>query len=213
MRVAVITPPVPVISLPEAKVHLRVDEYDALGGMLDHVDDALITRLVAAATQHVGAPMGWLGRSIGEQTLELSMDSFGEQCHGNLIALPFRPIVSVSSVKYLDTGGVETTLAGDQWRVVDDYFVAPAYGVNWPSARCDHGAVKIRYVAGYPDIPASGDDPAVRTVPDPIIAALMLYVGAWYENRHEAESGVNFNALPPVVSAEALLAPLRIWSL
>jgi uncharacterized phiE125 gp8 family phage protein len=201
MHVAVITPPAPVITLAEAKMHLRVDHTD---------DDALIARLVAAATQHVSPPTGWLGRSLGVQTLELSMVSFHEQCRGNLIALPFRPIVEVESVKYLDQDGAETTLATDQWRIVDDHMVAPVYNGSWPAARRDHGSVKIRYVAGYPD--TDGETP-VRTVPEKAIVAILLYVGAWYENREEVVAGVAVNALPPVASAEALLSTLRIWSL
>ena len=56
MRVFVVTPPEPVVSIDEAKDHLRVDGDG---------EDALIEGLVAAATGHIDGPNGWLGRAIG----------------------------------------------------------------------------------------------------------------------------------------------------
>lgn len=199
MRVVVVTPPEPVVSLEEAKLRLRVDHDN---------DDELIEALVAAATQHVDGPTGWLGRAIGEQTLELRLDRFGSKA----IGLPFRPIIGIDSVTYLDDSGADVDLAeGDGWRwSPGSHLLLPPYNQSWPSGRCDADAVRIRYRAGYngEDFDAGGTGP----VPEPIRTAIMLYAGVWYENREETLTGLTVAALPPHVGAEALLMTYRLWS-
>ncbi|WP_426315679.1 head-tail connector protein [Methylobacterium fujisawaense] len=61
MPVTVVTPPAPIVTLDDAKAHLRVDHSD---------EDALIAGLVEVATAWLDGPDGWLGRSLGEQVLE-----------------------------------------------------------------------------------------------------------------------------------------------
>lgn len=203
MYVVVITPPEPVISLEEAKAHLRVDHSD---------EDALIIGMVAAATQHLASPHGWLGRSIGVQTLELRMWSFDEQCRGDPISLWFPPVTEVLSVTYVDSDGVDQTVDDTDWRIVGERYLAPVYQGQWPAARLDHDSVRIRYRAGYPEVvPDGGGDP-VRTVPEPIIEAILQHVGVFYENREEVAAGAAFSSLPPGFSAEALVSPFRIWT-
>jgi uncharacterized phiE125 gp8 family phage protein len=187
MGVVVITPPtVPPVSLDETKRHLRVEHGD---------DDAYITSLILVVTGHIDGPAGWLGRALVNQTLELRTDAF--PC--DEIALPYPPVVSLSSVKYTDADGVEQTVD------VGDYVLVGAprgkivlgYGEAWPSARWQHEAVRVRYVAGYG---AAGSD-----VPAPIRHALLVSLTELYENRGDA--GGSFT-LPP--AAERLLAPYRV---
>jgi uncharacterized phiE125 gp8 family phage protein len=63
-----VTPPVAApVSLAEAKAHLRVDFDD---------EDALISGLIDAATQHLDGWSGVLGRALMPQTWEMSLDRF-----------------------------------------------------------------------------------------------------------------------------------------
>ncbi|MFD1304212.1 head-tail connector protein, partial [Methylobacterium marchantiae] len=137
------------ITLDEAKAHLRVEGTD---------DDAYITSLIAAARQSVES---LTGRALMSQAWELALDEFPRSCAADYrslgryqaaIDIPMPPLVSIESIKYVDTAGVQQTL-DDSARQVDDYNaparVVPAYGTTWPAARCQPNAVLIRFACGY----------------------------------------------------------------
>jgi uncharacterized phiE125 gp8 family phage protein len=196
MRVLVITPPEPVVSLSDAKQHL---------GVLHDDEDALITAMVAAATQHLDAEVGWLGRAISPRELEAR----GVYFDGCRIRPPFPPVISVSSIKYLDTNGAEQALATDQYEVRGNEIVR-AWGVSWPSVRRDDENVRIRYWAGYAADPAA--DPLIADVPAPIVAAIKLMVGDLYFNRETTISGTIVQSVPMSTTVENLLAPFRVFA-
>ena len=123
------------VSLQEAKAHLRVDNT---------ADDALILAMVAAATSDAEHR---LGRALVQQTWEQVQDGFDDD-----IDLPNPPLVSVTSLKYIDTDGTEQTLSTSLYSVDGDSEPArilPAYGASWPGTRSVPSAVRARYVAGY----------------------------------------------------------------
>lgn len=133
MRVRVITPPEPILTPAE----IPGDHGD---------DDANVAALIQAVTEEIDGPQGWLGRSLGPQTLELTSGGF---CSGRNFLLPCRPIISIVSVKYLDSTGAEQTLDGG-----DDYGLADerlwfTNGFSFPATYCAPDAVRIRYKAGY----------------------------------------------------------------
>lgn len=192
MRVVVVTPPIdPVVTLEIAKQHLRIDGND---------DDALITGMVAAVTNHLDGPEGWLGRALAVQTLELRLDHFtGPACRYD-IRLPYAPIIEVASVKYFSSAGVEQTVAPNSYELLGDR-IALAFGQSWPSARVQREAVRIRYRAGYEALPAA------------INAAILLMVGDLYANRESVITGPSAAAIavPMSTTVEALLTPFRVF--
>ena len=187
-RVVVITPPERVVNLDQAKQHLRVDGDD---------DDALIAAFIDAATGHIDGPDGWLGRAIGEQTLEAGLDGFIY----DPITLPYPPVIAVTDIVYDDTAGVERTLDPAVYEIRDGV-IGTAWGKSWPSTRAYRGSsrsVRIRYRAGY------------DTVPAPIVVAILLMVGDMYRNRETAGVGT-LSAVPMSVSVDALLGPFRVYT-
>ena len=92
MRVAVITPPTPILTAAQAKAHLRV-EGDA--------EDAYITDLIAVATAWIDGPDGWLGRALGVQVLEAVLPS--DRWRGER-RLPLPPLVEIVSETPADDG-------------------------------------------------------------------------------------------------------------
>ncbi|MCC0806511.1 phage gp6-like head-tail connector protein [Methylobacterium sp. W2] len=96
MRAVVVTPSDPIVSLAQAKKHLRVEHGD---------DDDYIADLVAVATGWLDAPDGWLGRALGLQTLEMVVPA---RLWSRDRQLPFPPLVEIVSVTASDDG--ETTV-------------------------------------------------------------------------------------------------------
>ena len=187
--------PKPVISLADAKLYLRVDHDD---------DDALISDLIASAVEAVDGPTGWLGRALGQQTLELRASHFPgcgfdplcgfdphwhvdarHRFHPHEMRLPCPPVQSIVSIGYVDPTGAAVTLDPTTYALFperDCRYVLPAYGTPWPIARRQPGAVVVRYVAGYGIAP----DGLGSLIPVDIKRALLLMIGAAYDTRADA---------------------------
>lgn len=194
MTIRVIEPPATVVSLDDAKKHLRV---------VGDTDNLYIEGLIEAATAWLDGPVGWLGRSLGTQTLELLASGFDAGCDG-LVALSCGPLIDIISIKYIDTAGVEITLDPEKY-VLDIAGVRPVHGERWPAVRTQSDAVRIQYRSGYGVPPGYAED----KIPRPIWAAILMLVGHWYENREVVVIGVTASELPFAV--EALLSQFRVY--
>ena len=174
MGVKVITAAANILTLAQVRLHLRL-----IGD--PHPEDSLLLSSLAAAVQFAEH---YTGRSIGVQTLELALNAFPV----GAIDLPQGPILSITSIKYLDVAGIEQTLLPSAY-TLDDYSLQNrAVGVaEWPAAGVFSNAVKVRYQAG-------NVLPAVQ-------AALLLTVGELYENREQAELSRGACALLDTVKA------------
>ena len=165
------------VSLEIAKAHLRI-----AGSNSD--DNEYVTNLIRAATKSVEQA---IGRSLGSQVYRLTLSDWPESGE---IVLPFPPLVSVQSIQYVDTAGVNQTLAANQYIVNDDNepaTITPAHEVEWPEVQAQANAVQINYTAGY------------TTVPEPIQQAMLLLMGHWYENREAVVTGTIATDLPLAV--------------
>lgn len=116
---------------------------------LTSAEDSLLTTVLAAARQHIEHITG---RQIMSATWDYSLQHWP---HGNSIKLPFGNLQSVTSLKYTDSSGVQTTLVENtDYEVVTNgeqcgKIVLP-YGVSWPSATLHpENPIVIRYVCGY----------------------------------------------------------------
>lgn len=85
MPAVVVTPPEPIVTLAQAKQHLRVD---------DGPDDEYIEDLIAVATGWLDGPDGWLGRALGLQTIEVTMGACLWVADRRL---PYPPLVEIVS--------------------------------------------------------------------------------------------------------------------
>jgi len=181
----VTAPAATIISLADAKEHLRVDHSD---------DDDYITALVAAADAHLDGPFGAVGIALNVQTWKLTRPSTTGR-YG--VRLPVLPLVAVTAIAYLDTDEAEQSadLADFQWFAGDTFgYVEPVKGAAWPAMSAERDALRITFTAG-------------AGVPEPIKHAAKLLVGHWYENREAVNVGNIITDFPMAV--EALIAGYR----
>ena len=207
----VLDPATEPVSLSDMKNYLRVDYTD---------DDALISTLISAARERAEDVTG---RCLMSQQWQFSFDQFPNYgCWQYLhlrrhresmfshdersIILPRGPVLSVDSIQYVDqlTGTLQTL---DPSLYTTDLLseparITPKYMSTWPLARFDTNSVTILFTAGY------------ETIPQSLLHAIKLIVGAWFENRSEiVQSGGNFNSFPMPLSASALLGTYTLFQL
>jgi hypothetical protein len=183
------------ITLAEARLHLR---------QTDTAEDTLIVRLISAARRMCERET-W--RAFLHSTWDYTLDQWpgwsewrsgawsgvgpghwGFRNKGLDVHIPNPPLVSVSSVSYVDGAGSTTTLASSGYLVTAGTpgSISPAYGTRWPFGRSQPGAITIRYVAGY--------GPTADAVPDDAKVAILMLVAHMYDNRGDADA-----AMPGVV--------------
>ena len=169
------------VTIEQARANMRIDG--------DYMDAFLQEWLegITAATEHA------TGQCFIRQTWEVRLDAFPGS-----INLP-HPVLSVTSVAYLDIDGIEQVLAPVSYKLVPARYktaLAPARGATWPATSPEPHAVIVTVECGYGDTPdkvpanvrlyllaklVDQYDPKTRTeketAPSPFIARLLD--GCW----------------------------------
>lgn len=180
------------VDLASAKLHLRVDVTD---------DDDVIAAMITAATAHVEDVTR---RKILTQTWDYSIPAWPS---GKAIKLPFGNLATVTSVKWKDDDGTETTLT-----LTTDYLVETngdqcgrivlPYAGTWPSGTLyPSNPITIRYVCGWT---------SPLLVPAPIKAAILMHLADLYENRETQLVGTINAVYSENKTVERLLASYRL---
>jgi uncharacterized phiE125 gp8 family phage protein len=170
------------VSVTEAKLHARVDPNQ-------QEEDDLFAELITAARELCESR---LGQSFARQTWTLFMDRFP----GWEIELPKAPLLSVTSIIYVDSDGVTQTISPSLY-LVDAAGnrpgrVTPIWTGYWPAIRYQLNAVQVTFVAGRAAVPAS------------VKLAIKLLTSHWYESREAIVEGSRTVLLP--LAVDALLA-------
>lgn len=204
MRLVVITPPDPIVSVPEIQQRLSITTS---GDVLEP--------LVAAACAQIEPPLGWTGRAFGRQTLEMRADGFSWRQWSRGVTLA-GPVVSLTSVKYLDNLGAEQTLDPANYELQGDRVVL----TTDTSSLCvyvSHEPVRVRFVAGY-----GVDDPQLEPAKHAVAMMVRHSVALGTEDlfiRSETVDGVGSQSRSVTDAAlglmskasESLLQPYRIY--
>jgi uncharacterized phiE125 gp8 family phage protein len=158
------------VSIEEAKMHCRVDSED---------EDLFVRDTLIPSARQWAETL--TGRAFVTQTWELRLSWFPEYA----IELPKPPLVSVTSVKYLDLAGVEQTWAASNYIVTAPNGetpargrITPAYSVIYPPTLLVPDAVRVVFVAGYG---------APAAVPQGIKKALLVHIAEAYQNREQPD--------------------------
>lgn len=181
MALKLITPPdgYPV-TLEEIKDHCNATEFTD--------DDAKLERYLAEETANLDGWWGHLNKALKPQTWQLSLDEFP----AGPIQLPLGPTIEVLSVVYDDEDGNEQTVPPGDYvvdLVTDNGWIAPVADTDWPATIERVNAVRVLYIAGYPDVEdnSSGapSGATISSVPDYIKAAIKLRVASRYAGRED----------------------------
>ncbi|TAM96311.1 MAG: hypothetical protein EPN45_21085 [Rhizobiaceae bacterium] len=169
MSIRVVTPPSAVIVKPS----------DLAGGYQD--TDVQAQAVIAAVTETIDGPTGWLGRAIGPQTLELTLDGWHAHRHHHhwhehphAFRLPCPPIIAVESVIYLDTDGNEQTVDATDYAVTDNLlWFTPVWTA--PTLGCFPEPIRVQYKAGYNGTDGAAEGEAqTGAIPARVKQAIML---------------------------------------
>jgi len=169
------------ITLAEAAEVCRVDEP---------LDSLMLERFIRSAREWAEAATG---RAFITQSWELKLPCF-PWC---AIELPRPPLIEVTSIKYLDTAGVEQTWTNTNYIVTGVAeaggrgCIEPAYGISYPSTYPVPDAVRIVFKAGYG---------AAGAVPQGIKDALGRYIAEAYQNRERPDFSAATAAIWPWVA-------------
>jgi uncharacterized phiE125 gp8 family phage protein len=150
------------VTLDEVKAQTRVDGT---------ADDTALTLMIAAARARVEHACG----PIASRTVTVKCDSFDD-----FAAVPL-PIISVSSVSYVDAAGATQTLSTDVYEVRADGLtgsLALKYAQAWPSIQTD-SRITVTAVVGR------------ASVPDDLKAVILLMVAQGNDDRASAPDWFN----------------------
>ena len=158
-------------------------------------EDDLIDSLIVAARQWAE---NFTRRAFITQSWTLTLDAFPSE-----IILPRPLAITVTTLKYFDTNGVQQTWNAANYTV--DITNTPgrvvrAFNVSWPDVRNIPNTIEAIYTAGY--------GAAAANVPDSIKLAIKLLVAHWYEHRESVLVGVTASEVPQTV--ESILWPYRV---
>ncbi len=175
------------VSVADMKLHLKQDGSH---------DDGLIGDLITSARELIEMTTR---RTLVNATYTLILDQFPQEIRPNR-----SPLVSVTDIKYIDTGGAIQTEASSVYTV--DTFSLPgrislADGQDWSSTQAVIAAVTVTFVAGH--------GAAASNVPAALRQAVKILVAHWYGPARELGlQGSAFTKLP--WAYEALVAPYSL---
>lgn len=180
-------PAIEPVDLTEAKAHLNIFGSD---------DDALLARLILSAVASLDGPYGDLGRCLISQRWRLTLDAFPS----GAIVIPMPPTISVETLSYFDSSGVETTeqldATGDSPPATSDNFHVTGLGSDskarieslngWPSTYPRSGVVNVEFTAGYGTTDSD--------VPEDVRNLILARVAAAYAVRESTVIGIQQGA-------------------
>lgn len=177
------------IDLVQLKQQSRIDGDD---------EDMLLIEYIEAATDFVERDQG---RALLQSTWQAVYDEWPD-C--GVFYLPNPPLISVSSITYLDESGASQTLSSSVYSVdavSQPGRVSLAYGQSWPVILSQQAAITVTFLAGYS---------SAANVPQRTKQAIRILAGHWFKCREPVVIGASVANVP--LSVTELLEPDRILS-
>lgn len=162
-------PAIEPLSPGEVSEHARVDGSE---------ESKLVAGYIAAAREWVE---NQITMSLGQRTVTLYLDEFPD----GTVEVRFPPLVSITSIVYLDSAGTSTTLSSSLYRVSTTKRppeIEPAYAQVWPVTYPVANAITITAVVGYT---------TVASVPQCAKQAIRYMAALMYQQREPTEEDLS----------------------
>jgi uncharacterized phiE125 gp8 family phage protein len=192
MSLARIVPPAVLpITLNELKAHARFDLSD---------EDALLVGYLRAAVDHIESSNGL---ALVAQTWRWVVDGFPLQCC-DWIRLPIVPVLTVSSITYLDGTGAQQTLDPGDYQLSGDRITPKPPSTSWPATWHGLDTVVITFDAGF--------GPDHNFVPEDLRQVVMMIAAYWFAQREVASIGPEHGPVSHIpFGAREILQAYRVW--
>lgn len=178
------------VSLAQAREWLRLES--------DDTDNTAVVQLLIKAMREDAENL--THRAFIQRQYRLNLSHWpSDPDHGHRVNLQFPPLVSVDSVKYIDTNGTLQTLAADQYTVHDEAepaFIIPAYQVTWPTVRYVPNAVQVTFIAGYAAGSPSDEAAAQENLPSVLKLWMETKLATLFKHREQLITGTIVAKLP-----------------
>jgi uncharacterized phiE125 gp8 family phage protein len=191
----VVAPTVQPVTLDQVKNHLRITHADE--------DEVLTAFIAAAAAWYERLTQRALTLATYRQTFDTWPVDY-RRTFGGTILLARAPVVSVTSIKFLDQAGVEQTVDPAVYRLDASGIQARVIPVTtWPSHGDKPAAVRVNYTAGVST--AAEVDPLDR-------AAVMMLVAHLDKHREPTITGTIVQQVPMTVESIVRMRALpSVW--
>lgn len=185
----ILAPTVEPVTIQEVYNHTSADD--------DHAD--YLTPLIARARKRFEQRTG---RLLVQQTWQLALPKFAD-----VIELPYSPLQSINSIKYLNNQGQLVTLDSADYRVVDHGIkavITPKLGGSWPTPGYKVAdAVQIECVFGHATV--ANDAIVQNSIIDPdkfelAKQAILILIADWFRNREDS-AAVQLHSVPNAFKA------------
>ncbi len=176
------------ITLTEAKAFARIDTS---------ADDTLVTDLITAARVYAEAI---LNRTFVKTTYTWTLDCW--PVNGGPMLFPRPALSSVTSIKYIDTAGVQQTWSSSLYDVDSATLIGrvlPSFGQSYPAFRLQMNAIETEYVGG--------DGNQGEQLEDTKLLMKILVAESYEKRLHSTDRRVHLNQ-----AAEALLWEMRVMA-
>ena len=184
-----LAPTVEPVTLEDVYSHTQADS--------DHAD--YLTPLIARARKRFEE---FTGRILVQQTWQFALPKFAD-----VIEIPYAPLQSITSIKYIDNLGQLVTIDPADYRIIDHGIkatIAPRLGGSWPSPGYKVAdAVQIECVLGH--APVANDAIDTENIIDKdkyelAKQAILILIADWFRNREDT-AAVQLYSVPNAFKA------------
>lgn len=186
-----------VINAPTVEPVTLQEVFDHANADHDHAD--VLKPMIARARKRFEKRTG---RFLVQQTWQFALPKF--PCE---IELPYTPLQSINSIKYINNQGELVTLAASEYRVIHHGLkakIAPKLGGSWPAPGFKVAdAIQIECVMGHASVTDNKIDNDNIIDPDSYQLAkqaILVLVADWFRNREDT-APVQLHSVPNAFKA------------